>query len=996
MNLQRAQSASLQQFSHRDDNDAAALPAGNTLSSGGEERPFFRLDFLRSLQLHSRLALGIALVGVGMAVANAVKMWPVYTAQSQVYIQPVAPKVMDQGNQPRWPYDSNSYDSYIQQQVQSATNTEVLINALHKLGPGAWLGNGESEQSAARRLGQSIEAARVGTSYEVSIIARAADPELAAQIANAVASSIVDRASGEETAGDIQRLAILREERTRVQNELDADRAEQDALNKQLGMAAVGITTPDLIDDDIGRTREELIKARTDHDVAAARFTAMEAGNGASAAINSAADELIASDPGLNSMKTSLNQRRAILITQMANLTSNNPEYKQDAEELAKINSTLDSMMNDLRSKAASRIQQGLRTDLARTAGVEAQLNGQLRQLAGTAASATPKLQRAGDLATDIVRLRTRYSSVDEQLHDLMLQDSVPGAVHLSVVATPPTHPTISGILRKTLPMALGGLFLAILAALIANNLDPRVYIVSDIEQVLGFAPMAVLPDFTEVSDEVAAEHLLRISAVIEQACKQGMLKSAIFTGPGPGTGVTTVATKVREMLEAMGRATVLVDALGTPPTAARTNAAGSGQSESQSLVVAQRGSRSTALLEKVAQETETQTEGLVLTDTAPLLVSAETAYLARYVDSVIVVIESGVTTRAQLREVVATLQRLNVAAAGFVLNRVGLAKADSRFRQSVHAVERHLRSQGRSTARRTVRSRPLDSVAACEGSNNTQEAAIRIQSQPPVPAPASERNVSLSSLAVAQRFDDSAEQEPVLKRFDSLVQAQESHEPKPKQDTGMPWWLADSRPPINVPESAAIPQGARMREPEMASAYQPVPSRREPGAPPARFWDRVSGRAEDIIPASSVEEAHHSEDEVSSYDAVSTLSGLRSLIFPPRLKKLDNAQRSSAQDSEPVPPSDPSFEDQDHARIHKAPPELAPALAASARSVRSETLAKVVTAQPEFLPPKSLVVTIDEEQAEQIAATTRHDRRDAFDDVEILPSWRGQYRKKD
>jgi len=992
MNLQRTQSTSLQQFTPGDENAGVPLPVGNSLSSGSDERPFFRLDLLRSLQLHRRLALGIALAGLALAVASAVKMWPVYTAQSQIYIQPVPPKVMDAGNQPRWPYDSNTYDSYIQQQVQSASNTEVLISALHKLGSDTWQRNGESEQSAARRLGQSIEVARVGTSYEVSIIARTADAELSAQVANAVAASIVERASGEENAGDIQRLAILREERTRVQNELDADRTEQDALNKQLGMAAVGITAPDLIDDDIGKTREELIKARTDHDVAAARFNSMNAGQESSAAIEAAADEMIASDPGLTSMKTSLNQRRAILITQMANLTPSNPEYRQDAEELIRINSTLDSMMNDLRAKAAQRIQQGLRTDLERTAGVESQLNGQLRQLAGTAASATPKLQRAGDLANDILRLRTRYTSVDEQLHNLMLQDSVPGAVHLSVAAVAPLHPTISGILKKSLPLALGGLLLGLLAALIANNLDPRVYIASDIEQVLGFAPMAVLPDFTEVSDEVAAEHLLRISATIEHACKQGNLKSGIFTGTGSGAGVTTVATKVREMLEAMGRATVLVDASGTPPPAPRASAAGNGQSGVQSLVATQRGSRSTALLQQVAEETETQAGSLVLTDTAPLVISAETAYLARFVDCVIVVAESGVTTRAQLREVASSLQRLNVATVGFVLNRVGLAKADPGFRQSVHAVERHLRSQSRSTARRTVRSSPSDDVASAEESNYSQEAAVRAQSRS-IPEPASAVSVSRSSPAVARWSGDLAEPQPILQRLNSPAQAQESNQEKPTQDTDMPWWLADIDAPAKEPVSEAIPRQARERGPEAAAAFYPVPP--QPEMPPAQSWERVS-RRNDLVPAAPVEEVQSAGEEENPNDAASRLSGLRNLLFSLGLKNLNNAQVPSAHDDESLPQSEAGSEYEGYKQIHTAPQEPAPVPVAPAKSNVADTSVRLVTAQPEFLPPKSVVVTIDKDQAQQTGATNRHDRRDAFDEVEILPSWRGQYRKKD
>ncbi len=70
-------------------------------------------------------------------------------------------------------------------------------------------------------------------------------------------------------------------------------------------MAAVGATVPDLIDDQIAKTREELIKelSQTDHDQAEARFTAMKVGEGnSSAAISAEADELVAADPGMTSI----------------------------------------------------------------------------------------------------------------------------------------------------------------------------------------------------------------------------------------------------------------------------------------------------------------------------------------------------------------------------------------------------------------------------------------------------------------------------------------------------------------------------------------------------------------------------------------------------------------------------------------------------------------------------------------------------------------------
>ena len=528
MNLQRGQSAPTPRRRKDDVAPGMAHRVNGAVASGKGDRSFFRLNLRRALQLHRWLVMGVGLAGLLLALAYLAMTWPVYTAQSKIYIQPVQPKVMTPGNDQGGSINPSAYDLFVQQQVQSASNQEVLVDALHKLAPGTWQKSDESEQAAAERLGRSIEVARVEGSYEVAITARARDPQLSAQIANAVASSIVERASGEGNAADAERITFLRAEQDRIQDELNADYTEQEDLNKQLNAATVA-----------------------------------------------EADGMLAADAGLTNVRTSLNQRRAVLITQMANMTPSNPVYKLDAAELANINSTLDSMMIELRARAALRIRQKLRADLEQTAGVETKLNGQLRELDQAAASATPKLQRVNDLATDIVRLRARFSSVDEQLHNLMLEDSAPGAVHLSATAVAPLHPAISGILKIALPLALGGLLLGLLAASIANQLDSRIYIAADIEQVLGYAPMAVLPDFDEVSDEVASEHLLRLSAAIEHARKQGTLRSCIFTGTSSGTGVTTVVTRVRDILEAMGRPTVLLDASGTPLPAPRASGSG-------------------------------------------------------------------------------------------------------------------------------------------------------------------------------------------------------------------------------------------------------------------------------------------------------------------------------------------------------------------------------------------------------------------------------------
>ena len=1056
MSLQRIQSDGFSQVHPGSGTTGATPPANNSYPAGSNDRPLLRLNLVRALQLHRNLALSIAAVGFLLAVAYIVKSWPVYLAQSQIYIQPAQSKVIPQGYSDNEPINSTAYDSFVQEQVQNATNPDVLINALHKLPKGAWGKAGESEQAAADSLGHVIEVARVATSYQVSITAKAKSGPLAAQIANAVAASVVEKAAGEGNAGDAQRIAVLTDERTRIQNELNSDYTEQSDLNKQLGMAAVGTSAPDLIDDEIAKTREELIKAQTDHDEAEARYTSLKAGQSeSSAAMNAEADDMISADAGLTSMKSSLNTRRALLISQMANLTPTNPEYKQDAAELAKINAGLESMMKDLRGNASTRIQQKLRTDLERTAGVEAQLNGQLRQLAETAASATPKLQRVNDLATDIARLRNRYTVVDEQLHNLMLEDSAPGGVHLSTAAIAPLRPAISGILKKALPLALGGLILGLLAASLANHLDPKVYIAADVEHVLGFAPMAVLPDFDEVSDEVASENLLRLSATIEHARKQGNLNSCIFTGTSSGTGVTTVATRVRDILEAMGRPTVLLDASGTPAPTERTSASANGIGTALDHPVAMRGGRSTALLQQVAEEAGTNHGSLVLTDAAPLVISAETEYLARFVDCAIVVAESGVTTRAQLLAAVNALQRLDVATVGFVLNRVGMAKADPAFRNSIHEIENHRRAQSRPAASPSAstnapaeatfpepdqlpaesyfQSAPAlaakaaswpESSAPATSSHLATPESLKPESPKPAPTPAPESHAHWPQHEIAEW----PSAEPGVPH---LV------ETAPVEDTDTPWWLAEakSHTPIGTPlalepTAAASPQLAKIAPAKPAPA-EPAPAQPAPvepilepetskiqprEVPPLRAGEFLLRAASSPAAPPLPVEVPGVQQDNQSHQSQPRLNGLRGLLFSLGMKNLSETDNLSADvedpilalegepertvlshtftpfaDLEPDPVPAPHFEPKLEAKVES--PKLN---SSKFESPKFESTTEVapptrLVAQPEFLPPQEFVPVKNYANGSQNGSSGRY----GDDDLQILPSKRGQYKRR-
>ena len=758
-------------------------PAGSVraVPSSNPPQTLFHLDLLRSLQLHRRLAIGIFASALVLAAAYMAKSWNHYTAESLVYVQPAPPRLMDNGPTQRWPYDANTYESYIQQQIHNVTRPDVLVAAAHKL-PG-WQSGSETEQAAAARLDRAVEVVRVGAGYQLSITAKSGSAVDAARIANAVAASYIESATRELRSGDTQRLELLREERDRITKELASDRSEQEDLNKKLGIAAVAGATPDPYDEQIAAVRAELVKARTSNDEAAARLTSLAKTGTSTAALDAEADEIVSSDAGMVSMKTALNKRRSDLISQMANLTSNHPQFKQDTDELAKINTSIDAITKELRDKAAAHIQQRLKNDLERTSGVEAKLNSQLAQLTGAAGSATPRLQRSNELATDIVRLQNRFALVDEQFRNMSMENNAPGAVYIASAATPPLGADHAKMFRNGFIVIILGLVLGLGAALIAHNLDPRIYVAKDVERILGFAPMGMLPDFHEVSSGVSEEYMLRLAAAVEHAYQEGAMKSCIFTAVAPGAGATTLASRVTDMLQVMGRQTVLVDASGLPPAEAN-----GGHPESTDLVASPRGTRSTALLQQMADVTAG--ESIVITDTAPLLASGETEYLARFVDSAIVVIESGVTTKTQLRELAKTLQRLDVAAVGFVLNRVSLAKANALFRDSIRAVEQHLQTQSRSYARNTARNqhpaqaqREMHAEPRVARSRHKAD-AVPVSVQEPVVSPqrniASER--SMDSRTPTRREEAEQDRKSAL-REETAKPAPEVHQPVPASE---------------------------------------------------------------------------------------------------------------------------------------------------------------------------------------------------------------------
>jgi hypothetical protein len=228
---------------------------------------------------------------------------------------------------------------------------------------------------------------------------------------------------------------------------------------------------------------------------------------------------------------------------------------------------------------------------------------------------------------------------------------------------------------------------------------------------------------------------------------------------------------------------------------------------------------------------------------------------------------------------------------------------------------------------------------------------------------------------------------------------AQEAIQPMTKQNSNLPWWLADLVPQTEETRPAAIPEPATVRGAQPAAAeYRPMaaaPMPRHEQAP-VQSWERLPRIPAPVAADSSMEwkpvagpqEFREPEVEQPSTGLATRLSGLRSLLSVLGVKDQQRAPEPPLKIAEAARQPEPAIDRTDYTRTMP----LTPALATPAGSVATGGSPRIVNATPEFLPPRPTVEA--PENSEPSRFRKRRDRRDDFDDVQILPSWRGQYRK--
>ena len=678
----------------------------HTQFSAVEESPAtnYKHDIVRSFRMHRTLALTISVVIFIFLAVYAFGRHPYYETSALVYVQPMKARVIT--DPADGSYDPIRYDSYIQQQIQTIHRTDTLTDALKdatKTAPhNLWALPGEPMQSTITRLQKTLKVERETGSYQLSISLGGSDPRATAALLNAVVENYIEKERADELAQNDQQLHVLREDRARILEQLDYSTHEQARLSSSLGVAdpagtaanaSSSTSSSNPFDSQLAQLRSQLADARAASAIADAQLASVSGKSEAAASpLDSAAAETYTNDPGLNALKQTISQRRSALATQMAGLTPKNPLYKQDQDELKRLDQSLDSMSDELRGKAAQQVLGRLQLEASRKQAIEARLASELQRQTAIATGATPTLQHAASVTADVARLQTRFNEVDNTINTLELEHDSLGLVHLLLPADSPAKPQTSKkwlILAAALPFGFG---CGLAVALLLYKLDQKIYLSEDVSPVLSFPPMAVLPNPTDVDDNVMDEFMLRLVAGIDQAHSSASARTYLFSAISPNTNITDLVATLASKMGRLGYRTMILKAsaaLHSPPAAEadveelkewdKVQLAALSEVRPPAL---RRGSLIAENLEKLTQNVD-----LVFIEALPLLSSAEAEFAARLADITILIAESAVTTRRELISSLALVRRLNVAGIATVLAGVNLRHADEQFLTMVQSV---------------------------------------------------------------------------------------------------------------------------------------------------------------------------------------------------------------------------------------------------------------------------------------------------------------------
>lgn len=653
---------------------------------------------LNSVWNHKLLVVIVALVvAVGGTFVAYIKGTAVYRATAVIYVAPRFASLLEESKELE--FQSNAqYQQFVQQQQRTINRYDIVLEALRRLGERRfvlWQKPDESDREAAERLQGALNIREVRDTYLITVSLDSTLREGLDAIVNNVVEVYLERVKLEEIYASGDRVEILREHQASRRARIAALIERRGELAQMLGVStfADGTLNPYdglLVDSNAAVIAAE--RARIRAEAALSTYDERSGGDPAARALAAAASDEASTDPGLNSLKANLYQRRSQLLEQTTGLGPEHPVRRKAERELADLQAEVQRASQALiDEKSALLLEQRLAEvrETSRVEGVLRQLLAAQREQAATFAGA---YNEALDVTEAITRERKALDAVDDRIEFLELESTAPGFVRVSTWALEPLLPVAGGRTKLAVLFAIVGGVLGLLSAIAVDLLDRRVRTSRQVQSILGFPPLA---SFLEPSEDPAhrallADQLRRLGQALGREQHENGVRRLLVTSVRHGCGATTVVLDLARELDRQGLRVLVVEVnllipdpryQATPPRPGLTDLLaddldplsavisfddtlpdriGTGRADAGHLAEC---GRLAAVLERLDAAYD-----LVLIDAAPIRLSADTEFLVGLCDATWLVVRALLAEVGEVKGAAGRLERAGPPAIGLIM----------------------------------------------------------------------------------------------------------------------------------------------------------------------------------------------------------------------------------------------------------------------------------------------------------------------------------------
>jgi capsular exopolysaccharide synthesis family protein len=569
-----------------------------------------------------------------------------------------------------------------------------------------------SVAEAAGWIAPSLAVQRQGTSYAIQVAYRSSDPDVAATVANAVASAYVNGQVESKVAGRNQNIAMLRTRMEQLRNDVMTAEAAVSGYRARNGL--IGNSDDNMVSQQqLSTLSTELAQAQADLAVASAQARANRGASGSLVNGSSTVSSLRLEQSRLTAQQAELAKRYGPLY----------PDREQIEAQLAAVNSNL--------ARETSRISAGVNGDVQAARDRVGALQSSIGQTRGTLSLANSTSVRLNELERVAESARQLYQAfLDRYRVELATQGTERGRAYIIAAATAPALPTSPSIFA----FLLGGVAAAIVAAgavaALAEWRERGVRTRAEAERKLGLPVIASIPDLSTVrnagfaggsASDVAnylvandgsvfneAFRSIRTSLKLGQAGQIG--KVVMITSAVPDEGKTTTSICLARSSAMAGHRTLLIDAdvrrhastrmLTSSPRAGLADVL-QGKAKLEDTLLLDKASgafilpqvpgaapaydivQSTAMA-TLLKQMESRFDLIVL-DTAPVLAVAESRALGAMADVSLIVMRWRSTGVVNVRTAIDQLDRAGARVMGIVMSQVDVRATAALSEDMVH-----------------------------------------------------------------------------------------------------------------------------------------------------------------------------------------------------------------------------------------------------------------------------------------------------------------------